>query len=102
LLAPGTNPTIAYGRNAAAAWALAAARAAPRIIDDGAQTRLLRRPAPRNDRHLQCHCERSEAIRCLAGAFAPLPPLLARLHRDLKRSFDPAGIFNPGRLYPEF
>ena len=37
-----------------------------------------------------------------AGAFAPLPPLLARLHRDLKRSFDPAGIFNPGRLYPEF
>ncbi|HEY6966459.1 MAG TPA: glycolate oxidase subunit GlcE [Burkholderiales bacterium] len=37
-----------------------------------------------------------------AGAFAPLPPLLARLHRDLKRSFDPAGIFNPGRLYPEY
>jgi glycolate dehydrogenase FAD-binding subunit len=37
-----------------------------------------------------------------AGAFAPLPPLLARLHHGLKRSFDPAGIFNPGRLYPEF
>ncbi|HUK04381.1 MAG TPA: glycolate oxidase subunit GlcE [Burkholderiales bacterium] len=37
-----------------------------------------------------------------AGAFAPLPPLLARLHRELKRSFDPAGILNPGRLYPEF
>ncbi|MFY9314369.1 MAG: glycolate oxidase subunit GlcE [Burkholderiales bacterium] len=37
-----------------------------------------------------------------AGAFAPLPPLMVRLHRDLKRSFDPAGIFNPGRLYPEF
>jgi glycolate oxidase FAD binding subunit len=36
------------------------------------------------------------------GAFAPLPPLLARLHRDLKRSFDPAGIFNPGRLYADF
>ncbi len=37
-----------------------------------------------------------------AGAFAPLAPLLARLHRDLKRSFDPAGILNPGRLYAEF
>ena len=37
-----------------------------------------------------------------AGAFTPLPPLLTRLHRGLKRSFDPAGIFNPGRLYPEF
>jgi glycolate oxidase FAD binding subunit len=36
------------------------------------------------------------------GAFAPLPPLLARLHRDLKKTFDPAGIFNPGRMYPEF
>jgi len=36
------------------------------------------------------------------GAFAPLPPVLARLHRDLKRAFDPAGILNPGRLYPEF
>jgi glycolate oxidase FAD binding subunit len=37
-----------------------------------------------------------------AGAFAPLPPLLARLHRDLKKTFDPAGILNPGRLYAEF
>jgi glycolate oxidase FAD binding subunit len=36
-----------------------------------------------------------------AGAFAPLEPVLARLHRELKRTFDPAGIFNPGRLYPE-
>jgi len=36
------------------------------------------------------------------GAFAPLPPVLARLHRELKRSFDPGGILNPGRLYPEF
>jgi glycolate oxidase FAD binding subunit len=36
------------------------------------------------------------------GAFAPLPPVLARLHRELKRSFDPAGVLNPGRLYPEF
>jgi glycolate oxidase FAD binding subunit len=36
------------------------------------------------------------------GAFAPLPPVLARLHRDLKKTFDPAGILNPGRLYAEF
>jgi len=36
------------------------------------------------------------------GAFAPLSPVLARLHRDLKRAFDPAGILNPGRMYPEF
>jgi glycolate oxidase FAD binding subunit len=36
-----------------------------------------------------------------AGAFAPLSPALLRLHRALKSTFDPAGIFNPGRLYPE-
>jgi glycolate oxidase FAD binding subunit len=36
-----------------------------------------------------------------AGCFAPLEPVLRRLHRELKAAFDPAGIFNPGRLYPE-
>jgi glycolate oxidase FAD binding subunit len=37
-----------------------------------------------------------------AGAFAPLSPVLLRLHRGLKAAFDPAGIFNPGRLHPDF
>jgi glycolate oxidase FAD binding subunit len=36
-----------------------------------------------------------------AGAFAPLSAVAARLHRELKKTFDPAGIFNPGRLYAE-
>ncbi len=35
------------------------------------------------------------------GRFDPLPAPLDRIHRDLKREFDPAGIFNPGRLYPD-
>jgi glycolate oxidase FAD binding subunit len=35
------------------------------------------------------------------AAFAPLDPVLLRLHRALKQAFDPAGIFNPGRLYAE-
>jgi len=35
-----------------------------------------------------------------AGAFAPLRSPLDRIHRELKKSFDPAGLFNPGRLYP--
>jgi glycolate oxidase FAD binding subunit len=34
------------------------------------------------------------------GVFAPLRSPLDRIHRDLKKSFDPAGLFNPGRLYP--
>ncbi|MFZ3175971.1 MAG: glycolate oxidase subunit GlcE, partial [Thiobacillus sp.] len=36
------------------------------------------------------------------GAFAPLAPALATLHRNLKQRFDPEGIFNRGRLYPDF
>jgi glycolate oxidase FAD binding subunit len=35
------------------------------------------------------------------GCFAPLEPVLMRLHRQLKAAFDPAGILNPGRMYPE-
>jgi glycolate oxidase FAD binding subunit len=35
------------------------------------------------------------------AAFHPLPPALAAIHRRLKAEFDPAGIFNPGRLYAE-
>ena len=33
-----------------------------------------------------------------AGVFAPLPEPLMRIHRGLKATFDPDGVFNPGRL----
>jgi glycolate oxidase FAD binding subunit len=35
------------------------------------------------------------------GVFAPLSPPLQHIHRELKRAFDPDGLFNPGRLYPD-
>ena len=34
-------------------------------------------------------------------AFHPLPEVSMRIHRRLKREFDPKGLFNPGRLYPD-
>ncbi len=34
-----------------------------------------------------------------AGPFAPLSPAVERIHREIKKAFDPDGIFNPGRLY---
>lgn len=34
--------------------------------------------------------------------FQPLDSGLLKIHRALKQKFDPAGILNPGRLYPEF
>ena len=33
-----------------------------------------------------------------AGAFHPLAPAVAAINRRLKQAFDPAGIFNPGRM----
>jgi len=37
-----------------------------------------------------------------AGVFTPLPGPLMKIHRGLKTAFDPAHIFNRGRLYPDF
>jgi glycolate oxidase FAD binding subunit len=37
-----------------------------------------------------------------AGVFERLDPVVARLHRKVKAVFDPAGVFNPRRLYPEW
>lgn len=37
-----------------------------------------------------------------SGVFHPLTPTLAKIHRNLKTEFDPAGIFNPCRMYKEW
>ena len=47
------------------------------------------------------HATLFRAVDKSVGVFAPLSPPLARIHRELKRAFDPEGIFNPGRLYPD-
>jgi len=36
------------------------------------------------------------------GAFAGHEPVLARLHKNVKAVFDPAGVFNRGRLYRDW
>ena len=46
------------------------------------------------------HATRFRARTRSAGAFAPLSPALARIHRELKTAFDPDGLFNRGRLVP--
>ena len=42
---------------------------------------------------------RSSGVR--EHVFTPLAPALATIHRNLKRQFDPNGIFNPGRIYAD-
>jgi glycolate oxidase FAD binding subunit len=36
------------------------------------------------------------------GVFQPLAPAVLALHRRLKNVFDPAGVFNRGRMYKDF
>jgi glycolate oxidase FAD binding subunit len=36
------------------------------------------------------------------GVFQPLAPELMKIHKALKREFDPQGIFNRGRMYSDF
>ena len=37
-----------------------------------------------------------------SGTTLELDPVLLRIHRQLKAAFDPQGLFNPGRLHPDF
>jgi glycolate oxidase FAD binding subunit len=67
-----------------------------RWIRSGADTATVRAAASASGGHATLF----RAADKREGTFAPLPPPLARLHRDLKKTFDPAGILNPGRLYP--
>ncbi len=36
-----------------------------------------------------------------AGVFTPVNGVLMRIHQGLKQAFDPAGVFNPGRLFAD-
>jgi glycolate oxidase FAD binding subunit len=45
------------------------------------------------------HATRVRGAAKSEAVFSPVSEALMRIHRELKRAFDPAGIFNPGRLY---
>ncbi len=68
-----------------------------RWLKSSAKTEAVREAA----RRLKGHATLFRAADAVTGRFAPLDPVLARVHRELKSAFDPAGILNPGRLYAE-
>jgi len=51
-------------------------------------------------RSLGGHATRFRGGDARVPAFQPLEPVLAQINARLKAEFDPAGIFNPGRLIP--
>lgn len=80
----------------------------PTLIEWGGAQRWLKLPlAQRPDlgavlANLAGHATLFRAGDKSAGVFTPLAAPLDRIHRELKKQFDPAGIFNRGRLYPDF
>ena len=42
-----------------------------------------------------------DALRAALDVFEPLSPALMKLTRGVKTSFDPQGLFNPGRMYAD-
>jgi len=76
----------------------------PQLIEWGGGLRWLKSDAEPQvvreaARRARGHATLFRAERRAGEAFSPLDAVQARLHRELKASFDPAGIFNPGRLY---
>jgi glycolate oxidase FAD binding subunit len=95
LALPSTAPPLAIGSPAAIEWG-----GGQRWYVGDFSVAALRQAAQQAGGHAVLF-RAPESLRCLEGAFAPLPPALLALHRRLKKRFDPKGILNPGRLYAE-
>jgi glycolate oxidase FAD binding subunit len=61
----------------------------------------LREAAARVGGHATLFAAHDDSVSAAQGRFTPLAAPQDRIHRALKREFDPAGIFNRGRLYAD-
>ena len=78
---------------------------APQLIEWGGALRWLRSDAPASLIRARAQELGGHATLFRGGdrvdVFTPLSAPLLAIHRRLKQEFDPAGIFNPGRMYAE-
>jgi FAD/FMN-containing dehydrogenase len=93
-------------------WRLAVPDTAPRLslpgeqfIEWGGGQRWWRSAAPAIEVRavataLGGHATLVRALDKSPGAFSPVSAASMRIQERLKQSFDPEGVFNPGRLYP--
>ena len=68
------------------------------VSNSNATVNTIQQAAKSAGGHATCFRSQNNA----ASLFQPLDPGLMYIHQRLKQKFDPAGILNPGRLYPEF
>ena len=92
LSVPGTTPPLGLPGTQLIEWG-----GALRWLASDAEPGVVRDATRRAGGHATLFRARDKSC----GAFAPLSAVSARLHRELKAAFDPAGIFNRGRLYPD-
>ena len=88
---PSTTPALALSGQQLVEWG-----GAQRWLCTTTPAAQIREAAARAGGHATLFVSHPRA----RGVFAPLESPLDRIHRELKKAFDPAGIFNPGRLYP--
>jgi len=69
---------------------------------DAAQAQQLREAAQSAGGHATLFMAGHARKQDIRAVFDVLKPPLDRIHRELKREFDPAGIFNPQRMYSDF
>jgi glycolate oxidase FAD binding subunit len=97
-------------------WRLSVPSSAPmpqlpelQLVEWGGALRWLRTDAPAEDVRAYVSQQGGHATLFRGGnaaaraarAFTPLAPPLLAIHQRLKAEFDPAGIFNHGRMYQE-
>lgn len=86
--------------------ALAVALPGEQWVEWGGAQRWLRSEAPASEIRARVTALGGHATLFRGGdrgveVFHPLPGAMHAIQRRLKQAFDPAGIFNPGRLYPD-
>ncbi len=69
---------------------------------DAAQAQQLREAAQSAGGHATLFIAGYARKQGVTAVFDALKPPIDRIHRELKREFDPAGIFNPQRMYSDF
>ncbi len=89
LSVPSTTPPIQLGLSCRMEWG-----GALRWACGAADAKELRRKVEAIGGHVTQFRSGDKSV----GVFHPLPPVLAKIHRNLKTAFDPANILNPGRM----
>ncbi len=93
---PSTTPPLQLPGEQLIEWG-----GALRWLKTGADAATIRTAAAKAGGHATLF-RASDELKAAAGVFQPLPEAMLKIHRGLKAQFDPAGIFNRGRMYADF